>query len=402
MARSPFTMLPLFLLALPASAAAQDFGTEWTDRITHMILDDSSPLQASPLTLQFSVGEVYSYDSNIFLTDTKETNDSIFTTFGQVILKYAEVNWDAEADLMINYNAYADTSDASTDEERFFGRIRGHGATSTLQLTELARRESSPTDAVFAHRAARFVSDTIPEAVFRLSDTLWVEGTSTIEYVTYRNENFQTADNINSRSIGTLAYRTKRTGMDVLVQGGYLTIHYQDFDAPPDAYGWIARVGVRGDAAPDLHVSAVAGATHVASTNSSQIGRADPMTTMDAEFHLVYNLTDIFTLYADYSRRPGFSSGTSAYQIVGSADVILEYTPRDDLTLRARAQHDRVHTSDGERRAYFTTTVGPEYRILERLHVEAHATYRVGVAPDTGGAGSFNDLIFSAGIVGTF
>lgn len=391
-----------FVLALGASAAAQDFGTQWTDRITHILLDDDAPLDPRPLSLTFSAGEVYAYDSNIFLSNTGATKDSIFTTFGQALMRYAEKSWDAEVDLLLNYNAYSDNSDSSTDEERVFGRIRYQGPYIRMQLSEVFRRESSPTDAVFTDRVRRIVSDLVPELVMRLNDNLWFEATSTVEFVAFQNENFQTSDNVNSRSMGTMAWTTKRVGMDVLVQGGYLTIHYQDFDAPPDAYGWIGRIGVRGDPAPDLHLFAAAGATHVASTNSSQIGRASPMTTMDAEFHLGYTISELFTIYADFSRRPGFAGGTAAYQIVNAASAILEYTPREDLKIRARIQHDRTHNSDGDTRSWLSGTVGPEYRLLENLQFDLHATYRMGRTPESPGDNKFSDLILSAGIIGTF
>lgn len=400
MARS--TLAALFVIALGASASAQDFGVQWADRIQHIVLDDDSPAQPSPFTLGFAAGEVLSYDSNIFLTNTGATNDTIFTTFGQVTLKYAAQTWDAEVDALVNYNAYSDTTDASTDEERIFGRIRAHGPTASLLLSEIFRRESSPTDAVFTDRARRMVSDTIAEATFRLNDNLWFEAISTIEYVHFQDEEFQTADNINSRSMGTMAWKTKRVGMDVLVQAGYLTIHYQDFDAPPDAYGWIGRLGVRGDAAPNLHLFMAAGMTHVDSVNSHQLGRAPSMLTMDAEMHLAYTVSDTFTVYGSYSRRAGFAGGTAAYQIIDTLSAVAEYTPREDLKIRARFQHDRTHDSNSDIRSWISTSIGPEYTLFEHLILEAHATYRMGRTPESVGDDKFGDMILSVGIIGSF
>ena len=402
MVRLSTAALPVLLLLCSTTAAAQDFGTQWIDRVTHQLLDYDAPLDPYPLSAQLSFGEVYTYDSNIFLTHTDRTNDSVFLTFGQVIVKYAEVNWDLEADLTVNYNAYVDTTDANTDEERFFGRVRMQGSTLSMQLSEVARRESSPTDVVFTDRARRFLSDTTPEVIFRLNDDFAMEGVSTIEYVHYQAAEFQPSDNINTHSIGTIAYSMKRNALDALVQVGYITINYTDSNSAPDARGWLMRIGVRGDVAPDLSVVLLAGVSDMGSEHDSITGEKTHLTTADVEVHIAYKALESVTAYADYTRRPGFSTNGASFQTVDSSSAILEYAAREDLKLRARLQYDRVHTSTGERRAYYSATLGPEYRLMERITLEAHATYRFGVTPGSNDAGSFTDAILSAGIAATF
>jgi hypothetical protein len=402
MPRLSAAVLPLLVLFCSTTAAAQDFGTQWIDRVTHQILDYDAPLDPYPLSLQFSFGEVVTYDSNIFLTHTDRTNDTVFLTFGQVILKYAEVNWDLEADLTTNYNAYMDTPDANTDEERFFGRIRMQGSVLGMQLSEVARRESSPTDVVFTDRARRFISDTTPEIIFRLNDDFAMEGLTTIEYVHSPAAEFQPSDNINTRSIGTIAYTMKRNFLDAMMQVGYITIKYSDSDSPPDARGWLMRLGFRGDASPDLHVVVLAGVSHMESERDPITGQDIHLTTADVEIHLAYSVSETLIAYLDYTRRPGFSTGDSAFQTVDSSSAVIEYSAREDLKLRGRLQYDRVHTATGERRAYYSASVGPEFRLMERITLEAHATYRFGVAPGSNDAGSFTDAILALGIAASF
>src|SRR5207248_3094671 len=94
-------------LLVAAPLMAQDFGKSWIDRVTHELIEDDTQLSPHKLAWNFTAGELYSYDSNVFLTKTDRTNDSVFTTFAGAGMKIAEPTWDAEADLLVNYNAYA-------------------------------------------------------------------------------------------------------------------------------------------------------------------------------------------------------------------------------------------------------------------------------------------------------
>src|SRR5438105_14732363 len=96
--------LGVFLLAtiVPAIARAQDYGRDWLDRVTHQMIEEDAPLAPHPFSYKASVGELYQYDSNIFLTDTDRKADSIFLTFAQARFNLAQPNFDAAADLAID------------------------------------------------------------------------------------------------------------------------------------------------------------------------------------------------------------------------------------------------------------------------------------------------------------
>jgi len=266
---------------------AQDFGKGWIERVSHELIEDEAQLSPHPLELKFAVGELYSYHSNTFLTNAGRTNDSIFTTFGNVNLKYAEQRFDAEADLLVNYNAYASTSDANADEERFFGRVRYQGPSITLSLGEIFRRESSPTDAVFSTRVSRFLSDTTPLIVLKATEAVAFELQSDLMLVNYLRQAYNVADNFNTRTILTFAYTTGWNAVDLLVQLGYFGITYSDALAPPDATGYIGRLGIRGDLSPNLHAVILAGVTK-ADSGDFPNGDDVSMSTADIEIHLGY------------------------------------------------------------------------------------------------------------------
>ena len=77
-------MLLTLTLVLASSASAQDFGTQWIDRVTHQLIEEEGALTPRPLDITASVGELYAYDTNLFLTHTDRTADSVFTTFGNL------------------------------------------------------------------------------------------------------------------------------------------------------------------------------------------------------------------------------------------------------------------------------------------------------------------------------
>jgi hypothetical protein len=395
--------ISIFTMVLAGTASAQDFGTQWIDRVTHQLIEEQGPLNPRPLDVHASVGEIYSYDTNLFLTNTNRERDSIFTTFGSVGLTYAQPSFDAEADLTVNYNAYVHNDDASTDEERFFGRIRYQGSQITIGLAEIVRRESSPTDVVFTTRVQRFLSNTTPLIVYQLSSVVALEAQSDLQIVRYLRKAFQTADNFNTRSSLTGAYKTGWNDLDALLQVGYFSINYRLNTAPPDATGYFARTGVRGEISPNLHLLTLVGITHASSSDFVGTSQNVELNTADLEFHLAYTVTELVTAYADYSRRFGFGVGGAPFEVVDSADVILRYSVRDDFALKGRVQYDRAHPVPGAVRAYSSISAGAEYRILEHLLLEGQITYRVGSSQaGSSGAGDFGDGILSVGVVGTF
>ncbi len=397
MARLTLPLTALFAILIAASASAQDFGTGWIDRISHELIEDEGPLTPQPLDLHATAGLLFSYDNNIFLTDKNRTSSGIIIPFAGASLKYAEPTFDASADLTVNYNLYTKDSDFNADEERFYGRARYQGTNVTLQLAEVARRENSPTDAVFVTRVSRFLSNTTPLVIVHVTQVFAVEVQSDVQFVKFLRQAFDNADNMNTRSLLTLAYTTPWNAVDLLVQGGYLTIDYHGPDTAPDTTGFIGRVGARGEMTTNLHVVALVGVTKATSDDFPGTSTDVSSSTADVEFHLAYNPNENTTIYADYSRRFGFSAEGAPFQTINSADLIGMVAVREDLKLRGRLQYDRVHAVLGFRRAYYSAGVGAEYKIHPHVALDGALTYRWGVVPGTGGAGDFGDLILTAG-----
>jgi hypothetical protein len=396
---SPFLAVAGTLL-LSSPLLAQDFGKSWIDRVTHELIEDEGALSPRPVEFTFTAGELYTYDSNIFLTHTDRTSDSIFTTFVGGNVKTATTNFDAEADVLVNYNAYVSTKNVNADEERFFGRARYQGTQFLISLAEIARREVSPTDAVFTTRVPRFLSNTTPLVVFKATEVLAIEVTTDLMYLDYLRTAFSAADNFNSRSIFTVAYTTGWNNIEILGQGGYWEVSYRDPTSPPDAHGYIARTGIRGELTPRFHVVALGGFTTADSNDFPGTNQKASLTTADIEIHIAYTPNETTTLFADYSRRFGFSGeGGAPFQTVDYADLIAEKSLRDDLKVRGRLEYSRVSVPSplDLRRAYYSAGVGTEYKIHPHVALDAGLTYRWGVVPGSASAGDFADFLLSVG-----
>lgn len=396
MRRFACILVTLCTLSVAGPLMAQEFGKTWVDRITHELIEDDTQLSPHAADWNFTVGELYSYDSNIFLTKANRTSDSIFTTFADANVKYAQPNFDAEADLLLNYNAFASTSSVDADEERFFGRVRYQGTGVTLSLAEIFRRESSPTDAIFTTRVSRFLSDTTPLIVFKISEVFAIEIQSDLQEVRFLREAYDTVDNFNSRTLLTLAYTTGWNNLDLLLQGGYWQVTYQDLFSPPDASGFIGRFGVRGEISPNLYLIGLVGATSADSQDYVGTNVKSQLTTADVEIHLAYTPNENTTFWADYSRRFGFSADGAPYQVVDSADAIGQVKLREDFSLRGRIEYQRIHDALGLRLAYYSIGAGAEYKIHPHVALDAGLTWRWGVTPGSPSA-SFGDGIISLG-----
>jgi hypothetical protein len=394
---NPFSFLACALLT-SAPLYAQDFGKTWIDRVTHELIEEEAPFNPHPVEWVFTAGELYTYDSNIFLTHTGRTEDHIFTTFLDGNVKSSSDSVDVEADLLVNYNAYVLTDNVSADEERFFGRVRYQGGELQLSLAEIARREVSPTDAVFTSRVPRFISDTSPFAAWKATDVFSFEVGSTLEVVDYLRSAFSGADNVNTRTTLTAAYTVAPKEVELLVQAGYWQVTYTDPAGPPDADGFIARGGIRGELTPKFYAALLAGYSS-ANTKDAGTNQEMRMGSPDVEVHLSYTPNPTSTWFADYSRRMGFSGDGASYQVVDNADLIGEWNLRDDLKLQARGEysHVQVPAPVSLRRAYYSFGTGIEAKILPHLTLGAAVTYRWGVAPGTGNTGDFGDFLASVG-----
>ena len=386
-----------FTLSLAATAAAQDYGTQWLDRISRAMVEGDAPLPTIPVTVSASGGELFTYDSNIFLSDTKTRADSIFTTFGQVGVQYSQVDFDAEADLTANYNAYAHHNDSSSDEERFFGRARWQGSRVSVSLAQILRRESSPTDVVFVDRVQRLLSNTTPLIVVEATDDLSFELQTDLQFVKFHRREFESANNTNTRTALTVAYNTGWNNLEALIQAGYLTINYSE-SISTDAAGFYGRVGGRGQLTPGLYAAALAGITQAESDDFPGTTVSIEHATGDVEFNLAYAVTERANAYASYSRRIGFAAGGAAFQVIDAAGLSGDLALRDDVKVRARLQYDRVHGPFVVGRAYYSGGVGAEYRLHENVLIDGGVTYRTGVALVPGGSGDFRDFIVSVGL----
>ena len=397
--------LPAFAfvtLGFCASASAQDFGSAWIDRVTHELIEEGGQLSAHPVEYKASAGVLFSWDNNIFLTHTNRTASGVIIPFASASLEYAQPNFDAAADLSVNYNWYTKDSDFNADEERFFGRVRYSGTRITLQLAQVFRHESSPTDAVVVTRVPRTLSNTTPLVVWHVTPVFAVEVQSDLQFVNFHRQLFDPGDNFNTRTLLTLAYTTGWNNMEIVVQGGYLTIDYHDPLSPPDSTGFVARGGIRGELSTNLHVIALFGFTRADSDDFPGTSTDLTTSTGDIEIHLAYNPNENVTLYADYSRRIGFSAEGAPFQIVNTSALVGQFAVRDDLKLRARAQYDRITVPGGFRRAYYSIGAGAEYKVHPNIVLDGGITYRWGVVPGVGGVGNFGDAIFTIGAAVVF
>jgi hypothetical protein len=229
-----------------------------------------------------------------------------------------------------------------------------------------------------------------------------IEVQSDFQFVRFTEKQFQSADNLNTRSVGTIAYKTGSSDLEALFQGGYLSINYPENTAPPNANGYFLRLGWRGEMAPGFHMFAAAGYAEALSRYFPNTRHRSEIHTMDAELHLAYVLTDQLNVYADYLRRVSYSADGAPFEVVNFADAILEWVVIENLKLRARIQYDFAIPIPGPNRDYYSGGVGAQYRLLEHILLDASYTHRAGETKETGIASSFKDEIVSVGIGITF
>src|SRR6185295_7220727 len=107
-------------LAILLCVAAQDFGVEWLDRVTHDREQARYPLAVRPVDTQLQVGALYAYDTNVFLEPDDERAANIAIPFIRGRLDYAAPRWDAAADVLLDYKQYFQQRDESGDDERVY------------------------------------------------------------------------------------------------------------------------------------------------------------------------------------------------------------------------------------------------------------------------------------------
>jgi hypothetical protein len=408
------------LLAVPLTASAQDFGTEWLDRVVHERELDRGPLKQHAVEWTGSAGVDVFYDSNVLLRPTgvagqKRVGDTVIVPFAGGRLDYSESRFEAWADILADYKYYLNKKYDTTNnlkhdnafEERFDGHARYVDARWSAQADEIIRHDSDPTDVVFLNREERTISDTHGHGTYDFTRTVALEVDGTYEAVRYNAQPFKSEfDNENWRADGSLVYR-QANGYDWLVQMGWIDIFYhhsQTGGAPPDASGYYVHGGFRGDVMERLSIQALLGWVHVESDRFLGSPNHVGITTADFQFNVRYELTQVLRVYGDLGRTVGFAGEDgSPFQTVTRFGLMGEWEAMEKLTIRGRIQWDHATTALGIASDYRSYSLTGAYKFAEHFMAELGGTYRNGESHGTVVASShFNDAIAHLGVVFTY
>ena len=390
------TFLPfLALLFIAASTRAQDLTTRWKDRIIHELQQDRGPLKPADETI-YQLGGMYAYDSNIFLDESgKEDPDTILAGFVRARGTHSESLWDATIDVMATYRQFMQDSSQSRDVEHIFVSGRYAGSAIDLQVAEIFRHESAPIDAVFAERIERNISDTLFTAKVHVMDELSLEWGSTLQVVRFLDEDFEKSDNESIRTDLSAVYRTS-AGYAIVGQGGYHKIHYRyETGAPPDVEGAYYRIGFRGNIYPTVNAQVLVGVANI-ETDKFPDGSKDELETGDVATYLQWEATPELVFHFDYTRTIGFGGPLDPYQVINRVILSGELDLTEQLTVRARLQHDDVHSSLGVERTFLSVGGSFTWKYTEDAAIDAGVVHRSGevhLGPE------YDDVIIFAGIV---
>ena len=388
MKRSALTAFLLLAAAVPA--AAQDFGSRWADRVVKELYAERGPLEPQ-LQYDASAGVTVYRDSNVFLDSDNEQDDVVIVPFAGARLSYTEPTLDAAAELLVNYQAYNDLDDANGDEERFYGKLRYVGTEMSAGLVAIVRHETDPVGALLFDRAERIVADVIPQITFDLTPVFAVEVSGLVQVVRFQEDAFATGqDNENFAGKLALVY-TMENSIALVVEGGFFAISYTgDLDAlgdmlsPPDADGWFAHGGIRGDLLPHLSVSALVGATGAQSDDfvgtTAAPGTDD--TTGSAAIVAQYTGMERFEFTASFHRTIGFGGGIDPYQVVNRFLLLADFQATEIITFGGRAQVEHTSSALDVQRDYVSLGAFATLKAHEYVMFDGGLTYRTG---DTSG-----------------
>jgi hypothetical protein len=390
--------------ALPA--AAQDFGTRWADRVVKDLYAERGPLDAQ-LTYDASAGLYVYSDSNVFLSETGEVDDVVLVPFVSGRIAYSEPNFEAAAELLVNYKSYSDLDDANDDEERFYGRLRYVGTEMNAGLVLVLRHESDPTSVLFLERVERTVADILPQVSFDLTPVFSIEISGLVQVVRHADDAVASGqDNENFSGKIALVYKLEG-GIDALVEGGLGQINYTgDLGAggvmlsPPDADVWFAHAGIRGELLPQMSVTALVGATGAQSDDyTNPVAEGPDDTTGSAAIIAQYTGVERFEFTASYHRAFTFAGGLDPYQITNRFLALAEYLVTEQLTIGARAQVEHTSSALDVQRDYISVGANATFKAHEYVLIDGGVTYRLG---DTSGNVSasteYDDVILYLGI----
>jgi hypothetical protein len=399
------------ILAASTSAAAQDFSVDWIDRVSQQLTAERGPLEARPWEIHVTGGVEYYFDDNIFLSEDDEVDDSIVIPFVRATLNYSEQRFELSADLLANYKFYVDEndgdSDLSDDEERLYLRGRQASNRYSLELVQILQRVSDPIGVVFADRAERVVSNTIPRVEFDFNREWAFEVDVNYQILRYDDSDIGRAiDNDATRATGSLVYRTSR-GYDLVGQFGWQDIAYdgsQSEGAPPDAFGWFARVGIRGELLQRLFAEAYVGFDHIESDYFQGTSVDQEDNTTGAFVNLRYEFTETVRATAEYSRQFTFAGGGDPYQRVDRilANLDLDVNPR--VGFKLRGQYDHASTALSDERIYMSGGASGWVKPIAWMILDAGVTFRSGESEDQSGSfdTEYDNLIFHVGLAASY
>ena len=403
------TAVALVVLSFAAPAAAQEFGREWIDRVTHQLEAERGPLKTKPVEWHVMGGVAYQFDDNIYLQEEDEVDDSIIIPFVGLSASYADPKFEAEGDLLANYKIYADEDDLDDDEQRLYVKLRQVGSRFSLGVEEIFQRVSDPLDVVFVDRAERIVSNTIGRVTYDLTRQWIVEGYANYQIVRFEGDDLDEINNNLFRGEGSLIYRSA-SGLDLVGQVGWMNISYTDGQSegsPPDAWGWYARGGVRGELLPRLTVQALAGWSLIESDYFAGTSTDVEDETVDAAVNLLYEATETVKVFVDFSRLYTFgATAGEPFQIVNRALALITVEATPTVSFRARAQFDFLQGVESDlERTFISVGGGATVRPAEWIILDAGVTFRSGETEfDIPGSDSleFDNLIFQVGAALTY
>jgi hypothetical protein len=387
-------------------AAAQDFGQNWIDRITHELEQERGPLTAKPFNFTAEVGVGYAYDSNIYLApSTSKISDSIIVPFVQAGFTYGEPKFDLEASILANGKIYFKQTAADDDEERIFVRARQTASRWNFEISEMFQNVSDPSGALFSQRVSRVISNTIPKIAFDIGRQWAIELGANLQLVRFEDATTSLAQDNNSFTIDLTGVYRSAWGFDLLAQFGYQNLNYITAQTAgpatgaPDFIGYYYRVGFRGQIVERLTLEALVGWQNVRTDFFLASGNQILDGTVRADLNLRFEATEKINLYLDFARMYTFEGFTDPYQILNTAAAIAQMEFTEQFSLNIRAQYDRSDSALAVRRSYYGGSAAARYKVTSHLILDVSAAYRGGNVSNAGGSSiSYTDFILSAGI----
>lgn len=377
MFRAGIVSASLFVFAV--TARADSMAVEWMDRVTHEVQQQDGPLSSKPLKFHVYGGVYALYTDNLFLTPNRRAHsDAAAIPFVRGRVDYADARFEAAADLLISYDAYQGHHTARNDQEHFYGKIRYADGIFDLQLVEIARHVTDPVDAVYAERAGRLVTDTMPRAGVLLGKAVKLELFGQVETVHYEGDDFNSRENENYRG-GLAGYYRINERFSVGADGGYIRISYRESDITPNGEGWFAHASARGQIYENLLLEAGAGYSWYRSRHpEAGESHRERGSGFDAEIHARWQVFKPLLIQGDYVARFGFSGSGSAFQKLHRVVVIAEWQVLENVKVRGRGQYDRVHPSNSPVRSYIAAGFSVTWQIVENVAVDGGGLARWG------------------------